>query len=187
MTIKYSAIKTLTAVAVSSVLSTHALAASIGDTQVNYGGYVKLDAIWSDFSDGTLPSAHIGRDFYVPGTTPVTSSSSEDAVFDMHARQSRFNFATTTQLNDGSAIKTKVELDFIVTGGGNERVSNSYSPRLRQAFVTYKGWLFGQAWSNFQNVSALPEVLDFIGPSEGTIFVRQAMAKYSIGNWSFSA
>ena len=186
MTTKSVAIKTLTALAVSSALSLPALAGPIEDTKVSYGGYVKLDAIWSDFSDGTLGAQHIGRDFYVPGTTPVSASSSEDAVFDMHARQSRFNFGTATKLEDGSTIKTKIELDFIASTGGNERVSNSYSPRIRQAFVTYKGWLFGQAWSNFQNVGALPETLDFIGPTEGTVFVRQAMAKYTSGNFSFS-
>ncbi|ESP92788.1 MULTISPECIES: DcaP family trimeric outer membrane transporter [Pseudoalteromonas] len=187
MTTKININKKLTAVAVSSLLSSQALAANLGNTEVSYGGYIKLDAIWSDFSDGTLGSQHIGRDFYVPGTTPVVPSTGEDAVFDMHARQSRFNFGTASKLDDGSTIKTKIELDFIASIGGNERVSNSYSPRIRQAFVTYKGWLFGQAWSNFQNVSALPETLDFVGPAEGTVFVRQAMAKYTIGNWSFSA
>ena len=186
MTTKNVAIKTITALAVSSALSLPALAGTIEDTKVSYGGYVKLDAIWSDFSDGSLGAQHIGRDFYVPGTTPVSAISSEDAVFDMHARQSRFNFGTATKLEDGSTIKTKIELDFIASTGGNERVSNSYSPRIRQAFVTYKGWLFGQAWSNFQNVGALPETIDFIGPAESTVFVRQAMAKYTSGNFSFS-
>ncbi|NOU51648.1 porin [Pseudoalteromonas sp. JBTF-M23] len=179
--------KTTIAASIFSVLSAPSFAASIGQTDINYGGYVKLDAIWSDFSDGTLGSGNIGRDFYVPGTTPVSATSSEDAVFDMHARQSRFNLATTTKLDDGSDIKTKIELDFIVSTGGNERVTNSYSPRLRQAYVSYKGWTFGQAWSNFQNVSALPETLDFVGAAEGTVFVRQAMVKYNVGNWSFSA
>ncbi|BBN82752.1 hypothetical protein PA25_27370 [Pseudoalteromonas sp. A25] len=179
--------KTTIAASIFTVLSTPSIAASIGQTDINYGGYIKLDAIWSDFSDGTLGSGNIGRDFYVPGTTPVSATSSEDAVFDMHARQSRFNLATNTKLDDGSEIKTKIELDFIASIGGNERVTNSYSPRLRQAYVSYKGWMFGQAWSNFQNVSALPETLDFVGPAEGTVFVRQAMVKYKVGNWSFSA
>ncbi|CAH9056246.1 hypothetical protein PSECIP111854_01754 [Pseudoalteromonas sp. CIP111854] len=179
--------KTIITASILGALTTPVFAASIGQTDINYGGYVKLDAIWSDFSDGSLGSGNIGRDFYVPGTTPVTATSSDDAVFDMHARQSRFNLATNTKLADGSAIKTKIELDFIASSGGNERVTNSYSPRLRQAFVTYQGWLFGQAWTNFQNVSALPETLDFVGPAEGTVFVRQAMVKYSIGSWSFSA
>ncbi|WP_343221742.1 DcaP family trimeric outer membrane transporter [Pseudoalteromonas sp. MMG022] len=187
MTTSHGTKKTMIALSVLSLLCSSAMAASIDQTELNYGGYIKLDAIWSDFSDGSLSSGHIGRDFYVPGTTPVSATSSSDAVFDMHARQSRFNLATRTKLDDGSEIKTKIELDFIASTGGNERVTNSYSPRLRQAFVTYKGWLFGQAWSNFQNVSALPETLDFVGPAEGTVFVRQAMVKYSTGNWSFSA
>ncbi|MCG7535151.1 DcaP family trimeric outer membrane transporter [Pseudoalteromonas sp. OOF1S-7] len=183
---------TLSALAVQSallggLLASSVQAAELGNTDVKYGGYIKLDAIWSDFSDGSLSSQHIGRDFYIPSTTPVNGGEPKDAVFDMHARQSRFNLATNTKLDDGSSIQTKIELDFIASTGGNERVTNSYSPRIRQAYVTYKGWLFGQAWSNFQNVSALPETLDFVGPADGTVFVRQAMAKYTIGNWSFSA
>ena len=180
--------KKLSAIAVLSTLSFGANAASMDNTSVNYGGYVKLDAMWSDFSAGAISGDSIGRDFYVPGTTPVGPDAKDnDPVFDMHAKQSRFFFGTDTKLDSGKSIKTKIELDFLVTPGGNERVSNSYVPRLRQAFVTYDGWLFGQAWSNFQNVGALPETLDFVGPAEGTVFNRQAMIKYTQGNWSFSA
>ncbi|MBE0363015.1 hypothetical protein PULV_a0631 [Pseudoalteromonas ulvae UL12] len=180
--------KKLSAIAVLSALSFGANAASMDNTTVNYGGYVKLDAMWSDFSAGAISGDSIGRDFYVPGTTPVgPDAKNNDPVFDMHAKQSRFFFGTDTKLDSGKSIKTKIELDFLVTPGGNERVSNSYVPRLRQAFLTYDGWLFGQAWSNFQNVGALPETLDFVGPAEGTVFNRQAMIKYTKGNWSFSA
>ncbi|MFC0120206.1 DcaP family trimeric outer membrane transporter [Pseudoalteromonas xiamenensis] len=186
MTTKTMTTQSLCALAVASVLSAPALAADLNGTSVNYGGYIKLDAMWSDFSDGSLGAQNLGRDFYIPSSTPVSATSSEDAVFDMHAKQSRFFFGTKTALDDGSSIDTKIELDFLVTPGGNERVSNSYVPRIRQAYVTYKGWLFGQAWSNFQNVGALPETLDFVGPTEGTVFNRQAMIKYTTGNWSFS-
>jgi len=183
-------IKSLTATAVLSAMSTTAFAASLENTQVKYGGYVKLDSMWTDYSDASSDGSvydGLGRDFYVPSTTPVgDGSNSPDAVFDMHARQSRFNLSTLTKLDSGKAIKTKIELDFIVSPGGNERVSNSYAPRIRQAFVTYDGWLFGQAWSNFQNVSALPETLDFVGPAEGTIFVRQPQIRYTTGGLSFS-
>jgi len=180
-------IKTLTASAVLCALCSTANAATIGNTDVNYGGYVKLDAMWSDYSSGVPAGGSVGRDFYVPGTTPVGADIDSDPVFDMHARQSRFNFSTATALDNGKSINTKIEVDFIASApGGNERVSNSYAPRIRQAFITYDGWLFGQAWSNFQNVSALPETLDFVGPSEGTVFVRQAQARYTTGNWSFS-
>lgn len=180
-------IKTLTASAVLCALCSTANAATIGNTDVSYGGYVKLDAMWSDYSSGVPAGGSVGRDFYVPATTPVGADIDSDPVFDMHARQSRFNFGTATALDNGKSINTKIEIDFIASApGGNERVSNSYAPRIRQAFITYDGWLFGQAWSNFQNVGALPETLDFVGPAEGTVFVRQAQARYSTGNWSFS-
>ncbi|MEC8206680.1 MAG: DcaP family trimeric outer membrane transporter, partial [Pseudomonadota bacterium] len=186
-TTKVTALKTLTASAVLCALAGTANAATIGNTDVSYGGYVKLDAMWSDYSAGVPAGGSIGRDFYVPSTTPVGADSDSDAVFDMHARQSRFSLGTATKLDDGKTIKTKIEIDFLASApGGNERVTNSYAPRIRQAFVTYDGWLFGQAWSNFQNVGALPETLDFVGPAEGTVFARQAQIRYTTGNWSFS-
>ncbi len=178
---------TTTAAAVLAAMSSFAHAGALDSTTVSYGGYVKLDAMWSDFSSGSVSGSSIGRDFYVPSTTPVGDDADTDAVFDMHARQSRFNFGTATKLANGKSIKTKIELDFIVSPGGNERVSNSYAPRIRQAFVSYDGILFGQAWSNFQNVSALPETLDFVGPAEGTVFVRQAQLRYTTGGLSISA
>ncbi|WP_372770887.1 DcaP family trimeric outer membrane transporter [Pseudoalteromonas sp.] len=179
---------TITTLSVLAVLvGTSAQAGVLESTDVKYGGYIKLDAMWSDWSAGTVGGTSIGRDFYVPSTTPVGSDANTDPVFDMHARQSRFNFATSTKLDNSKSINTKIELDFIASPGGNERVTNSYAPRIRQAFVTYNGFLFGQAWSNFQNVSALPETLDFVGPAEGTVFVRQAMVKYTSGGFSVSA
>ncbi|OLF76314.1 porin [Pseudoalteromonas haloplanktis] len=187
---KFTPIKTLAATAVLCALSSTAYAATaakIGDTEFTYGGYIKLDAMWSDYSAGAPAGSSVGRDFYVPSTLTVGNDDSSDAVFDMHARESRFNFGTATLLDNGKTVKTKIELDFLASApGGNERVSNSYSPRIRHAFISYDGWLFGQTWSNFQNVGALPEALDFVGPAEGTVFVRQSQIKYTTGAWSFS-
>ena len=187
---KFTPIKTLVASAVLCAFSSSAYAATaakIGDTEFTYGGYIKLDAMWSDYSAGAPAGTNVGRDFYVPSTVTVGNDNSSDAVFDMHARESRFNFGTSTLLDNGKTVNTKVELDFLASApGGNERVSNSYSPRIRHAFISYDGWLFGQTWSNFQNVGALPEALDFIGPAEGTVFVRQSQIKYTTGAWSFS-
>jgi len=187
---KFTPIKTLAASAVLCALTSTAYAATaakIGDTEFTYGGYIKLDAMWSDYSAGAPAGTSVGRDFYVPSTLTVGSDNNSDAVFDMHARESRFNFGTSTLLDNGKTVKTKIELDFLASAsGGNERVSNSYSPRIRHAFISYDGWLFGQTWSNFQNVGALPEALDFVGPAEGTVFVRQSQIKYTTGSWSFS-
>ncbi len=165
--------------------STNAGAATIGDTTVKYSGYVKADAIFSDYSDGTLAAGNIGRDFYIPSLTPV-GGNSEGVQFDAHIRQSRFRFTTTTPTEEGDTITGVLEFDMIVTGGGNERVSNSWVPRVRHAFVKYKGFLVGQTWSTFMDVGALPETLDFIGNTDGTIFARQAMVKYTSGAWEMA-
>ena len=53
--------------------------------------------------------------------------------------------------------------------------------------MSWNNWLAGQTWSNFQDVAALPDAVDFVGPTDGTIFVRQAQVRYTNGPWSFSA
>src|SRR3546814_10282620 len=67
---------------------------------------------------------------------------------------------------------------------GNEVSTNTHGLTLRQAFVTWNNWLAGQAWSNFQDVAALPEAVDFVGVTEGTTFVRQAQIRYTNGPFS---
>jgi hypothetical protein len=156
----------------------------MGDFTFTYGGYVKLDAMYSDYSDGNPADGSIGRDFYVPSTTPV-GGDSQDGIFDMHAKQTRFYLATKGNY-DGHELGGRIEMDFLLSPGGNERVSNSYNPRLRHAFITYDKWLFGQTWSTFQNVGALPDTLDFIGPAEATIFQRQAQIRYTSGAFAIA-
>jgi hypothetical protein len=73
-------------------------------------------------------------------------------------------------------------MDFFTHLDGNEVVSNSYSPRIRHAFLKFDNWTFGQTWSTFQDVAALPEALDFVGPAESTTFIRQSMIRYTTGN-----
>ena len=178
---------TLMPAALAALLTSSAFAAEtidMGDFELGYSGYIKLDTLITDYSDGNPSDGSIGRDFYVPSTTPVNGNS-EDAVFDMHAKQTRFRFGTKGEY-DGHMITAAIEMDFLLSPGGNERVSNSYNPRLRHAFVTYDNWLVGQTWSNFQNVGALPDTLDFIGPAEATIFIRQSQVRYKTGPWSFS-
>lgn len=168
-------------------LSLNAQAFEVGkvdNTTFKIGGYIKLDAMFSQYSDGTLAAGNIGRDFYIPSLTPV-GGEDENAQFDMHARQSRINFSSVTDLG-GSTLKTYMEMDFIATPNGDERISNSYSPRLRHAFISYDKWLFGQTWSTFQNVGALPETVDFIGNTDFGVFVRQAQIRYTNGPWQFA-
>ena len=148
------------------------------------GGYVKADLIYSDYGDGSVDSDSMGRDFYLPPTVPVGGEG--ENYFDMHAKETRVNLKTTHKLDSGAMITTFVEVDFLGSKHGDERVSNSYNPRLRHAFLTYENWLFGQTWMTFFNVAALPDNLDFIGPSESTIFGRQTQIRYTRGSWEFS-
>lgn len=154
-------------------------------TQFSYKGYIKLDALASRYDSGSLPTGDFGRDFYAPSKTPVgTAPASQN--FDLHAKQSRLILGTQTPLDNGKSINSHIELDFMINTKGNKRVSNGYEPELRQAFVQYDQWLAGQAWSNFMDVAALPDTLDFVGPTEGTVFNRQAQLRYQHGNWRVS-
>jgi hypothetical protein len=157
----------------------------VGKTTVAYAGYVKTDAIAQRTSGGQVPSGSLLRDFLLPGLIPVGGTGSGYDT-DFSARQSRFILKTATDVGAEHTLNSHIELDFMVTDGGNERVSNSYVPRMRQAFITYDNWLFGQAWSTFQNVGALPDSLDFIGPTPGTVFSRQPMIRWSKNGWQIA-
>lgn len=152
-----------------------------------FGGYVKLDGMFSDYSGGDLAPGSAGTQFYIPGTIPVGGTPSEGPDVDVQASETRINFRSDHVLDNGDKLGTYIELDFFLSPGGNERVSNSYNPRMRHAFIKYNNWLFGQTWSTFQDVGALAENLDFVGPSEGTTFVRQAQVRYTNGPWEFAA
>ena len=157
---------------------------SYANTDMTFGGYIKADVMFSDYGNGAPESGHLSRQFYVPGTIYGVSGNG-DQVVDFHARESRCNFKTVTDV-EGHTLTGFIELDFMTHTDGNERVSNSYSPRIRHAFVTYDNWLAGQTWTTFQNPSALPENLDFVGAADGTPFVRQTQVRYTQGNWQFA-
>ncbi len=172
---------------VTAMLGEHeaAVAEKVHKHSYKIGGYVKLDTILSNYTAGSSTGA--GRDFYIAGTVPVgTGNEDGETYLDFHVKESRVNFRSTHVLDNGSKLGTFIEMDFLLSGHGDERVSGSYNPRLRHAFLTYDKWLFGQTWMTFFNVGALPENLDFVGPAESTIFGRQAMIRYSTGNWQFA-
>ncbi len=168
-----------------SAVSLNAQADMLQGTDVKFSGYFKVDAMFSNYSDGSLSSQNLGRDFYVPSLTPV-GGAEESTQFDAHAKQTRFRFTSNTKTDEGDTITGVLELDFLVTPGGNERVSNSYVPRVRHAFINYQGWTVGQTWTTFQDVKTLPESVDFVGTTDGVVFGRQALVKYTTGAWEFA-
>ena len=158
----------------------------VGDTEVTYGGFIKLDMMYNETSDGEI-SNFVGRDFYVPSLTPVSANGSSTSRFDAHARQSRFFFGTSTDLGNGEKMVGRLEFDMMTSNNLNdERTTNGYSPVIRHAFVTYKNWTVGQTWSNFMDLQSLPDTLDFVGNADAAVFIRQAQVRYTSGNFSIA-
>jgi hypothetical protein len=154
-------------------------------TTYKFGGYAKFDAMFTDYSSSDTPDGNsLMRQFYYAPQIPldVPGESADDITADFQARETRINFRADTKTAGGDSITAFIEMDFFIHGDGNEVVSNSYSPRLRHAFIKYNKWTFGQTWSTFQDVAALPEALDFVGPAESTTFIRQSMIRYTTGN-----
>jgi hypothetical protein len=155
-------------------------------TTFYFTGYAKADALWTTTPDGEIPDGASGRDYYVPSQTPI-GQPDEATDFDFHVKQTRLIAGTETPLANGDKIKTHFEVDFFGSSLGTQNVTNTYAPVLRQAFIQSNHWLVGQAWSTFQDTVALPEAADFIGPTDGTVFVRQPQVRYTTGGFSISA
>lgn len=149
-------------------------------------GFVKADALFTNTSDGELADNSVGRDYYVPGTIPI-GGVDESTDLNAHVKQSRINFGTDTVLEGGDKLSTRFEVDFFGSVTGDQRVSNTYAPVVRHAYVTWREWLVGQTWSNFMDVATLPEAVDFIGTTDGTTFVRQPQVRWTKGGFSMSA
>ncbi len=164
--------------------SAHASFKMGDNTEIGIGGYVKLDAMWTDTSASSIATG-VGRDFYVPSLIPV-GGAAESAKWDMHARQSRFFITSDTMLENGQKISGRFEFDMMSTTVGDQRISNGYAPEIRHAFINYDGWTLGQTWSTFMDVGALPDSLDFVGTTDGTVFIRQAIARYTTGGFQFA-
>ena len=167
------------------VQATTVMPAANPGTRFSYGGFIKLDAMVTDTSDGEIADGSAGRLFYLPSATPVGGAAESDPDLDVHAQFSRFWFAADTDI-DGHKVKGYIEADVFGNANGNEQSTNTYGLTIRHAYVSWDRWLAGQTWSNFQDAAALPDAVDFVGPTEGTIFVRQAQLRYTSGPWSVS-
>lgn len=161
-------------------------------TAFSFGGFIKMDGMYTDTSDGRIADGSAGRLFYLPGAIPVAGAGADggDPYTDYHAQFSRFWFSADHVTEGGTKVKAYIEADMFGGGSnalvGNETATNTYAVSLRQAYVSWGNWLAGQTWSNFMDVAALPDAVDFVGPTDGTVFVRQAQLRYTSGPWSVS-
>lgn len=150
-----------------------------GSTTIKMGGYIKLLATNTAYSDGEVATNSLGRDFYLPQQVP-TSGQPSARTTDFTEKQSRFWLNLSTDIA-GHTVKGYTEFDFQVSPGtqGSQRTTNGYNLGLRRAYMQLDHWTFGQDWTTFQYTGALPESTDYVGGAEGTVFVRQPQIRYS--------
>ena len=145
------------------------------NTSVTLGGYVKLDAVFSNPSAGVDAKGDLFLDPTTIAVGPNAANNERNQV-KFGARESRLFVKTNTPTSMGD-LNTHVEFDFY-GADGNESVSNSHGFRLRHAYGTLGNFLAGQTWTNFMNPAALPDTVDFGGPV-GQIFDRQAQVRWT--------
>ena len=149
----------------------------IGGTSWRLGGFVKVVGSVTRFGNGELAGGSLGKEFFLPQQIPVGGAASTDVIG--HARQTRLFLSTSTPVA-GKELKGHIEFDFALAAAplGAQRATNAYTPTFRRGFISYGNLLIGQEWTTFQNPAHLPESTDFVGPMDGSVFVRQMMVQY---------
>lgn len=144
------------------------------DISYKVGGYIKVDAI----HDIGMTRSGNGEDFGLFAAIPLEGSVEEQkgSHTRIHARQTRLNLTATKQTERGP-LKAFIEGDFYGTNG-SQNTTNASEFRLRHAFFELDGFKAGHTWSNYMDLAAYPESLDFIGPAGNTL-LRQAQLRYT--------
>lgn len=140
-------------------------------TEFSVGGFIKGNA---RLVDGNVPFTNMWT-----GGGEVNDYDSQRTQFS--AQESRVN----AKFKDGE-LTGFTEIDFVGSSQGNGNISNSYSPRLRHAYLNYKDFTVGQTWSTIVNTSAFPETANLGGTLVGEHLVRQALVRYSKNNFQIA-
>ena len=120
----------------------------VGGVTVTLGGFLAAEGVYRTRNN----VADIGSNF---NTIPLAQSPNyHTGEFRGTARQSRLSLLAEGTISDSEKVTGYYESDFLGVGTTSNSVeSNSYAPRLRQAYLTYDNSalgvhvLAGQAWS----------------------------------------
>ncbi len=121
----------------------------VGPVTVQLGGFIDVDGIYRSRNE----VADVGSNFST-GIPFNNNALYHEGEFRGSARQSRISVLTSGEVDQAQRLQAYIEADF--QGGAptaNSTESNSFNPRLRQAYATYDNtdWGFhvlgGQAWS----------------------------------------
>jgi len=142
--------------------------------KVSVYGFIKLNF--------TYDTRNLGKtDLFKPSLIPV--SGVEDDNFFMSAKQTRVGLKVSRETSIGT-IKGVIEGDFHNT---STDVGGLF--KLRHAYVNVKGLTVGMTWSNFFDIEANPNTVDYEGPNSSTLSrVPQIRYEYQRKNhvWGIS-
>ena len=145
------------------------------------GGRIKADAFY-DINDHQ-PGTPFGLDVAnIPlrGTPIVDINAYKKGNFNYSMNSSRLYMDTHKKFG-ATDVRGYLELDF---NGNASTTSNSYTPRLRHAYVESCGLLIGQTWFTFSDRDALIFTLDSLASTTGRVVTVRYMVKLN-KEWSF--
>ncbi len=120
----------------------------VGGLTIQLGGFVALESLFRSRNETTS----IGSNW---NAIPFGQSQEHhENEFRLTSQQSRFSMLMHGDISPGEHLEAYAELDLLgAAGTANSNESNSYNPRLRQAYVSYDNdaldlhALGGQSWS----------------------------------------
>lgn len=124
------------------------------------GGYVQMNAAY-DFNGLKDYNLFITSNIKPHGHQPGAS-------YGMTLGQSKLFFKLIGDTNVGRLV-SYIEMQF--EGDDN-------TPKLQQAFIQFKGFTLGKAWSTFGDMTSVPTTIDQEGPGSA-IEIRQPMIRYT--------
>jgi hypothetical protein len=132
-------------------------------------GQVMFDAIYDAKRMHPAWQATL-RPSQIPVTCPADPGCGKDGSFLLSVRQSSLGLRTAIPTPLG-LLKTDLAFDLFGTDGG----TNIHWLR---AWAELGGWGVGQTDSNFMNLDAFPNVIDYWGPA-GMVFLRNPQLRYT--------
>jgi len=155
--------------------------------KVKVGGYISMDSVYRDHNEVTDPSSSTFTS--IPYANARAANQDE---FRMSARATRLSLLAEGKADKDMSLAAYVESDFMGSAvSANSVQSNSYTPRLRQAFgqIDRSDWGFhtaiGQSWSmvTLTKGGLMPrneagvQMIDTAG-TPGFVYTRNVQARF---------
>ena len=134
---------------------------SDGSAELRLLGSIRLTALF-DFNGLQTTSS------FNTYAIPVGEANVDERRFEMNAQETRLGVEVIRRTGLGD-IFVKVETDFLGSSG---------TLRLRHAYGTFTGFLFGQTWSTFGDPNSIPLTVDLDGPNS-SVSTRTVQIRYN--------